>query len=62
MRREPTWADVRLLVQPLAGQQPRQVRVTLLHCRGGGSKGSVELEIDVPKSGRFRKVHAGLKK
>ena len=61
MRREPTWADVRLLIQPLAGQQPRQVRVTLLHCRGGGSKGSVELEIDVPKSGRFGKVHAGLK-
>ena len=61
MRREPTWADVRLLVQPLAGHQPRRVRATPLRCRGGVSKGSVELEIDIFKSGRFGKVQAGLK-
>ncbi|MGE0609082.1 MAG: ImuA family protein [Pirellulales bacterium] len=41
----PSWAEVRLLVQPLAGGL-RRVNVELLRCRGGASRGNVELEID----------------
>jgi protein ImuA len=57
VRGEPSWADVRLLVEPLppagcrlpaAGSPPagRRLRVCVLRCRGGRGGGSVELEID----------------
>ncbi len=47
-RRGPSWADVRLLVQPLPSQSDscgRRLRIELLHCRGGMSGQSLELEI-----------------
>jgi hypothetical protein len=47
-RHEPTWADVRWLVQPVpadADSSGRRVRVELLHCRGGTGGGAVTLEI-----------------
>ena len=49
MRQAPSWADVRLLVQPLpaeAAHPARRLRVVLLRCRGGREGGSVELEFD----------------
>jgi len=48
-RHEPSWAEVRLLVEPLpvAGVGgPRRLRIELLRSRGGTSGGSVELEVD----------------
>ena len=44
----PSWAEARLLVQPIVGDvsHSRRVRVELLRCRGGVGSGSVELEID----------------
>ena len=46
VRRQPSWADVRLLVEPLPSRSPygrrapcthgRRMRVVLLRCRGGG--------------------------
>lgn len=47
-RAEPSWADVRLLVEPLPSggkARRRRLRVCVLRCRGGTSGGSVELEI-----------------
>lgn len=46
VRREPSWAEVRLLVEPLASSEGRRMRVELLRCRGGRCGGAVELEID----------------
>ncbi len=62
VRGQPSWADVRLLVEPLPGNSPygrapcthgrRRVRVVLLRCRGGGhhvrmvGEQTVEVEID----------------
>jgi protein ImuA len=54
-RREPTWADVRLLVEPRCGDQGRQLCVHLLHCRGAAARGSVLLELD-EWSGRLQKA------
>jgi protein ImuA len=44
-RGEPSWADVRLLVEPLFGDS-RRMRVVLLHCRNGRGEQTVEVEID----------------
>jgi len=49
VRREPSWAEVRLVVEPLAAtapQSPRRLKVQLLRCRGAASGGSVEVELD----------------
>jgi hypothetical protein len=46
-RDSPSWADVRLLVQPLAGEATtRTLRVEVLRCRGGRAGAQVELELD----------------
>lgn len=49
-RHEPSWADVRLLVEPLPAEpsrgQKRRLRVHLLRCRGQTSGRNVDLEID----------------
>ncbi len=46
-RNQPSWADVRLLVQPLAGEATnRRLRVEVLRCRGGRAGARVELELD----------------
>lgn len=49
-RHEPSWADVRLRIEPLPGQ-PRQssrrrLRIQMLRCRGAVGGRSVEVEID----------------
>ena len=45
---EPSWADVRLLIEPLpmsaSGRARRRIRV--LRCRGGIGGGAVEVEIN----------------
>jgi protein ImuA len=50
VRRQPSWADVRLLVEPLPSTspygRPRRMRVVLLRCRGGRGEQTVEVEID----------------
>lgn len=51
VRHEPSWADVRLLVEPLpmataALCGERRLRIELLHGRGGASGRSVEVRID----------------
>ena len=46
VRGEPSWADVRLLVEPRGAIKPRRVRIVLLRCRGGLGERSVEVEID----------------
>ncbi len=40
VRSQPSWADVRLLVEPLPSTAPygRRMRVVLLRCRGGGHR------------------------
>ena len=48
-RHEPSWAEVRLVVEPLpatAPDAPRRLKVELLRCRGGPSGASVEVELD----------------
>jgi protein ImuA len=47
-RHEPSWADVRLLVEPLpsAGIDGRRLRVQVLRCRSGASCQSVEVLLD----------------
>lgn len=46
-RTEPSWADVRLLVEPLPGGgcDGRRLRVTILRCRGGAEGRCVEIGI-----------------
>jgi len=49
VRHEPSWAEVRLVVEPLPAvgpHAPRRLKVELLRSRGGASGGSVELELD----------------
>ncbi len=56
VRPQPSWADVRLLVEPLPSRSPygrrapcthgRRMRVVLLRCRGGRGEQTVEVEID----------------
>lgn len=49
VRHEPSWADVRLLVEPLPSAGPaggRRLRIELLHTRGGSRGGNVEVELD----------------
>ena len=49
VRHEPSWADVRLLVEPLPPAGPagrRRLRIELLHTRGGSHGGNVEVELD----------------
>ena len=49
VRHEPSWADVRLLVEPLPPVGPagrRRLRIELLHGRGGISGGGLEVELD----------------
>jgi hypothetical protein len=49
-RGEPSWADVRLLVEPLPAEpllsRKRRLRIHLLRCRGGAAGRSIDLEID----------------
>jgi len=48
-RHEPSWADVRLLVEPLAASEPDaagRLRLHMLRCRGGASDKSIDVEID----------------
>lgn len=49
-RGEPSWADVRLLVEPLPAEpllsRKRRLRIHLLRCRGGAAGQSIDLEID----------------
>jgi len=50
-RAEPTWADLRWLVQPVAGgtefsSSGRRIRLELLHCRVGTGGAAVLLDID----------------
>ena len=49
VRHEPSWAGVRLWVEPLPTAAPaagRRLKIQLLHSRGGANGGSVEVEID----------------
>lgn len=50
VRRQPSWADVRLLVEPLPTAAPyaqrRRLRVFLLRCRGGASERQVKVEVE----------------
>lgn len=51
---QPSWADVRLRIQPLPlnasrpppGAQGRRLRIELLYCRGRCSEAALELELD----------------
>ncbi|WP_425614341.1 ImuA family protein [Anatilimnocola sp. NA78] len=43
--REPSWADVRLLIQAVCSAGRRRFKVDILRCRGGVSGQSVEVEI-----------------
>lgn len=46
-RHQASWAEVRLLVEPLpVAAGGRRLRVELLRCRGGPGSGPVELELD----------------
>ena len=54
-RWQPTWAEVRLLVEPRCCSQGRRLCVRLLHCRGAAGRGMVELELD-EWSGRLQKA------
>ena len=54
-RVEPTWADVRLLVQPRGARQGRHLCVHLLSSRGSAARGTVLLELD-EWSGRLQKA------
>ena len=49
-RHEPSWADVRLLVEPLravaGGDSSRRLRIIVLRCRGGTDGRSVDVELD----------------
>jgi protein ImuA len=48
VRGQPSWAELRLCIQPLPSTNSssgRRLRLELLHCRGGLSGGAVELEI-----------------
>ncbi|MBN2475205.1 MAG: hypothetical protein JXB62_11390 [Pirellulales bacterium] len=49
-RSEPSWADVRLLVEPLPAEpsqaEKRRLRICLLRCRGGTDGRSIDVEID----------------
>ncbi len=50
LRHEPSWADVRLLVEPLPGTSPsgrkRRLRIFVLRCRGSGGGCCVEVKIE----------------
>jgi protein ImuA len=49
MQHEPSWADVRLLVEPLpmsASGHARRMRIRVLRCRGGTGGRAVEVEIN----------------
>ena len=51
VRHQPSWADVRLLVEPRPIATPvsgdgRLIRIQLLRCRGGTGRGQVEVEIN----------------
>jgi protein ImuA len=50
VRHEPSWADVRLLVEPLPGAtrdgRQRRLRIVVLRCRGGASRHEVEVEVN----------------
>lgn len=45
-RRDPSWAEARLLVEPRPGSGRRRLQVEVLHARGSQAGKSVELEID----------------
>jgi hypothetical protein len=49
VRGEPSWADVRLLVEPLPSTREvgrRRIRIVLLRSRGGFGERAVEVEVD----------------
>jgi protein ImuA len=48
-RVEPSWADVRLLVEPVPAELPsrhRRLQIALLRCRGGTAGHTVDVELD----------------
>jgi hypothetical protein len=45
-RGQPSWSDVQFLVEPLASQQNRRLRVEVVRLRGGVPGASLVLEID----------------
>lgn len=57
-RREPSWADVRLLVHPRAGRCGWRLDVTVLRARGDMGGHRVELQID-ERTGEMREAVSG---
>jgi protein ImuA len=51
VRAEPSWADVRLLVEPLPSGsrsgRKRRLKVCVLRCRGGGGGGARAVEVEI---------------
>lgn len=43
-RTDPSWADLRLGVEPCAAVRNRRIRVQVLSCRGSAARGQVDLE------------------
>jgi protein ImuA len=54
-RAQPSWADVRLWVEPRGALQNRRLCVQLLYCRGAAARGEVQLELD-EWSGRLQQA------
>ena len=46
VRSQPSWAEVRLLIEPRPSEAGRKLRVELLRCRGGTGGAAVELELN----------------
>ncbi|MBI3837245.1 MAG: hypothetical protein HY288_04830 [Planctomycetia bacterium] len=62
-RREPSWAELRLSIEPIAALahtrgRNRRLRVELLRCRTGHAGGTVELEIMGREGGHEEQEHA----
>ena len=55
-QKEPSWADVRLLVTPEASRSGWRLQVKILRCRGHIRKDFVELEID-EQTGEIHAAH-----
>ncbi len=66
VRHWPSWADVRLLVEPRpadpAQNRRRRLRLSLLHCRGGREGRSVELEFDDETHPLFTAAPGGVRR
>jgi hypothetical protein len=46
VRGEPSWADVRLLIEPSREASRRRIRIVLLRSRSGFGERAVEVEVD----------------